>query len=30
MEKAIATIHADAHRDSTEKACPLVTVCHLA
>ncbi|MFY9941107.1 MAG: SulP family inorganic anion transporter [Desulfobacterales bacterium] len=30
MERAIAAIHADAHRDSTEKACPLVTVCHLA
>ncbi len=30
MEKAIGTIHAGAHLDSREAACPLTTVCHLA
>ena len=30
MEKAIGTIHAAAHLDSREVACPLTTVCHLA
>ena len=30
MEKAIGAIHADAHRDSRETACPLTTVCRLA
>ncbi len=30
MEKAIGAIHADAHRNSQEIACPLTTVCRLA
>jgi len=30
MEKAISTIHAGAHLDSQEVACPLTTVCRLA
>jgi MFS superfamily sulfate permease-like transporter len=30
MEKAVAAIHAGAHRGSDETACPLTTVCRLA
>jgi len=30
MEKAIGAIHAEAHRNSQEIACPLTTVCRLA
>jgi SulP family sulfate permease len=30
MEKAIAAIHGPTHQGSSEKACPLTTVCHLA
>jgi MFS superfamily sulfate permease-like transporter len=30
MEAAIGAIHAEAHRDVEERACPLTTVCHLA
>lgn len=29
MEKAINAVHAEAHRDSREETCPLLTVCHL-
>jgi hypothetical protein len=29
MEKAIAKIHRSAHIDSTEKECPLLTVCRI-
>jgi len=30
MEKAVVTIHPQAHRDALEEACPLLTVCHLS
>jgi SulP family sulfate permease len=29
MEKAITAVHPESHRDSTEDACPLLTVCRL-
>jgi anti-anti-sigma regulatory factor len=29
MEKAITAVHPESHRQSTEQACPLLTVCHL-
>ena len=30
MEKAVVSIHPQAHRDAPEQACPLLTVCHLS
>jgi SulP family sulfate permease len=30
MERAIAAVHAESHRDSREETCPLLTVCRLA
>jgi SulP family sulfate permease len=30
MERAIAAVHAESHRDSREETCPLLTVCRVA